>query len=733
MKHKESHILMHLRRIISLTFFVCFVDVKAVIALKAYDFGDLTTKIAHNYYKTFKPTQHTAANNDPLHIPPKGKVVNINDVNLSETTQRKVVLRTIFSNLDTEPTRGMHILNFHAWNDLKLFFGSKTNPQRHLLSLINKTTTVLGECALATLLVTPTSDIPTLTNRQKTIKFFIDNLTCYNDAKQILHNYRHIEPRLLTFWVSIDPLSSQAYKEYMAKRFISTEPSKNKVAKNLHYRIFLRNLRDIYGEIASIPIIGATWSCINFLGLNIFNFHKVPGKKFIGSAVSLKESFETVGLFIPGYSIKFSIDNYLKIKNAGGKPSALPFLGVFITNSLSAWRIYCGVKNYKEYSMVFQNLAARLKDVQIFLTTIQKLDKLIKSNPQLEEAYGSSIKAIRALIERRHESSEIGTMLQNLLTMSLDKWSYFYNKNSQLLATYYLFEEHKDCFKAAMYELGCLDSLIGIASLIKTCQENHPRHIYTLTKFLSRQEQSTPLVKFCAMWNPLLNVETVVNNELDMASNKVRNMVLCGPNAGGKSSFLTSSAISVLLSQTFGIAPASDATITPFNKISTFIERGDDFSKGSSLFMVEVDKMRKHVNRLEQAQSDEFIFAIFDEPFSGTNPVEGGASTYSILSYIAQYPNAMHIVASHYPILMRLEHNVKGRGIKNFKVFLKACPPDQTLYNTYKVVPGESNQTAALNILKQHGYNNALVKQAEHIIKQQENLNKTRGNNHKPS
>ena len=57
------------------------------------------------------------------------------------------------------------------------------------------------------------------------------------------------------------------------------------------------------------------------------------------------------------------------------------------------------------------------------------------------------------------------------------------------------------------------------------------------------------------MWHPSFQSSGVVKNNFSLgtANQKSRNALITGPNAGGKSTFLKSIAISVLFSQTLGI------------------------------------------------------------------------------------------------------------------------------------------------------------------------------------
>jgi DNA mismatch repair protein MutS len=218
-----------------------------------------------------------------------------------------------------------------------------------------------------------------------------------------------------------------------------------------------------------------------------------------------------------------------------------------------------------------------------------------------------------------------------------------------------------------MYELGELDAFVAIATLMKEAQDHSTAHAYVFTKFLDRSQKQKPYVKLEEMWNPFLDAKVAVGNavSMDAAAGGVSNIILTGPNAGGKSTFLTGVTTSLLLSQTFGIAPAKEATLTPFDKINTYINITDDIAAGKSLFMAEVDRAQKHINLLAGLQKDEFSFSIFDEPFSGTNPTEGAAAEYSVLEAIADYANTLNIVATHYPIVMLLEENAPEKGFVN--------------------------------------------------------------------
>ena len=141
--------------------------------------------------------------------------------------------------------------------------------------------------------------------------------------------------------------------------------------------------------------------------------------------------------------------------------------------------------------------------------------------------------------------------------------------------------------------------------------------------------------------------------------------------------------------------------------------------------MAEVDRAQKHINLLSELRQDEFSFSIFDEPFSGTNPKEGAAAEYSVLETMADYPNTLNIVATHYPIVMLLEANCPEKGFANYKVYITYEGAEKKLNYTYKVIPGKSSQAIAIDILEEQGYDTQFLKRAREIIKHPERYQST--------
>ena len=658
----------------------------------------LVNKVTDAYIKAF-PSEVVNAPTDPNQATEKKfKPVERTQVTLSDVKKRTVVLNEVFAKselCDDYIAQIPPILNVHAWKDLHLFCGDTATPGFNLLARINRTLTTLGEGALALLLATPTHHIKEIQNRQQIIQLLSKEQGVHDPLKAWLTTFSKQESSMLSFWTDTDPLYTKEYHTYMHNRFYTKSQTVNHSAKSLQWRkVLKRDIKDIGLNFITYPLLGAT-----FAGVSVF----VQGMGTDDKSIPFKMS-------IPFY-------NFYTAHTMTQDNSSWIYIIPSVITAHSLWQYYKGYSNYQEYAQVLRNLAGRMASVQSFVHTIEKINTLVVNHPKLEEVYGKNLIAIRALLNLTTQDGQLGELLTNLKKMPLTSWSYFFNNAGKLLASHKLFIAHKEIFHNAMYELGQLDAFLGMATLMEEVKAKKS-HTYNFVTLLPRDQKKVPYIEIKEMWNPFLDPTVAVGNNLAMdgAKGGLRNMILTGPNAGGKSTFLTGITNTLLLSQVFGIAPAQSITLTPFDKLNTYIDVTDDIAAGKSLFMAEVDRFQQHLTLLEALKKEEFSFTIFDEPFSGTNPTEGAAAEYSVLNYIAKYTNALNIVATHYPIVMLLEQKAPNKGFRNYKVFINYHGRGAKIDYTYKVVPGKSNQAIAIDILEEQGYATEMLEQARDII-----------------
>ncbi len=668
----------------------------------------LSQEIADHYIKSFGNTSNKIDLKEE-EINKKRKIYEVRPPELGPINKTQVIFNDIFTNSELFhilEKNMKHILNEYSWDDLKIVYGTTSAPSYHLLSKVNKTYSAMGEAILASMLVTPILNIKLLKIRQQIIKKFINHVLDTQKIKSALKIFKDSENSLLSFWTKKDPMYGKDYIKYMNSYFYSKKNKNfNKSAGRLEsYKRFFRD----------------------FVGIQF---------KFIWPAVAIG-TLETIFLcsgaqkdaysylrrgihprLIPGWSLYYINKNN---SNKSGSAIAIDNVTSVLYNLSYGWSIYAGISNYNEYSGVLKRLALRMSDIQNFVKSIEKISDIISKNSDLENIYAPKLVQIRKLLNT-NPKTELGRLIGYMKSLPLKSWSYFFNNSGKLLSSYKLFLEHKDSFADALFEIGQLDVFISIATLLQDSESYNKDNCYTFTKFLDRSQKRKPYIKIENMWNPFLDSKIAVTNSIYMdAVNGIRNIILTGPNAGGKSTFLTGVATTILLSQVFGIGPAKEIIITPFYKISTYINISDDIAAGKSLFIAEADRAQKHIKTLTKLKENEFSFTIMDELFSGTNPYEGEAAAYSIMEYLSKYDNALNIIATHFPIVMLLEDNVPNGRFKNYKVFIKKRPEDKKILYTFKVLPGKSTQAIAIDILEQQGYDISMLKRAREIISNRE-------------
>jgi DNA mismatch repair protein MutS len=188
-------------------------------------------------------------------------------------------------------------------------------------------------------------------------------------------------------------------------------------------------------------------------------------------------------------------------------------------------------------------------------------------------------------------------------------------------------------------------------------------------------------------------------------------MIVTGPNAAGKSTFIKSIILNVLMSQTLGIACATEFSLTPFYFINSQINIPD--SKGvESLFEAEMYRCKYNLDIVKDIPKTRKAIVIMDELFNSTNVVEGVSAGYSILNKLSSYKNVLTILTTHYPYLTKVPNFVRYK----IDATIDKENTDSINYN-YKLSKGLSKQYLALRILKKNDFDPDLIEFAKQIQK----------------
>ena len=187
------------------------------------------------------------------------------------------------------------------------------------------------------------------------------------------------------------------------------------------------------------------------------------------------------------------------------------------------------------------------------------------------------------------------------------------------------------------------------------------------------------------------SVENPVPNDFDLRS---ENCVITGPNAAGKSTLIKALLINTIVSQTFGLAFATEFEMTPFYFITSQINIPDVKGK-ESLFEAEMYRSKFNLDIVKQVPSDRKCLVVMDEMFNTTNVVEGVSGAYGILRNLCKSSNACTIVTTHYSIL------AKTKGVKACQMEVDQ-DTGASIRFPYILTDGISKQFVAIELLKNH-------------------------------
>lgn len=225
--------------------------------------------------------------------------------------------------------------------------------------------------------------------------------------------------------------------------------------------------------------------------------------------------------------------------------------------------------------------------------------------------------------------------------------------------------------------------------------------------FASYTDNVQPYVLLQGARHPCLEHD-VVKNDFEL---KDRNVIITGPNAGGKSTFIKTFITCIILSQTVCISPSDVCELTPFKNIVSQINIPDCKGK-ESLFEAEMHRCQENLSLLKR-DGEQRTIIVMDEIFNSTNPIEGISGAYAIAKQISNYTNCLLIFTTHYVYLTKLEKVTKRFVNYRMNVIIE----DDVIKFPYKLQRGVSKQYIALELLRKNGFDQDILDEALQIKK----------------
>jgi DNA mismatch repair protein MutS len=571
-----------------------------------------------------------------------------------------------------------------TWKDLNLFAGQKDITQ-YLADKIDRTHTCFGKAQLYTMLSQPSTDFELLKQRQEIIKLMLDNPNLYNQLNDALQKLKETENLFLSFWCN-DQIYQAAKRRYYAFATQKITDSFNRNARLLELRNTLDHTQRLLwagsGALAALllPLFGISY---------LTHYSLSPGTKKI--AQHLQSSNNPLGGILTTMS-----DN--KCLHAGMNIAVGGYAGLCVKEAVG-W--------VRDNFVLDACMQTRLCYAAAYINAMQNLKNIIDSHPALKSSLQSS-NLLCSAFEHAQTNRDVKKLLEALSADCFKGKLCLFSDKGIIYLAFKLMHENKEYFEDALSAVGELDAYMSLAQLYKEHEGKQAQ--FSFAKF---KKDGSPSIQLKEFWNPFINPEKVITNSVMLGGDSMRrDMIITGPNAGGKSTLLKAIAITVIMAQSFGIAPAQEVIITPFDKIISYLNITDDIGSGNSLFKAQVLRAQQLLDTVGQLKDKQFGFFIIDEMFNGTSPKEAEAAAFSVAKNIGQFQNAICIIATHFPLITTLE--TQTQNFANYNVSV-----EQTRGNIkypFKLLPGISHQHIAIDILRAEGFNGQIIDDAKAIL-----------------
>lgn len=179
-----------------------------------------------------------------------------------------------------------------------------------------------------------------------------------------------------------------------------------------------------------------------------------------------------------------------------------------------------------------------------------------------------------------------------------------------------------------------------------------------------------------------------------------RSALVTGSNMAGKTTFIRTVAINVILAQTLHFTLAEKAVL-PRAIVRSSIRREDHLASGQSYFFAEIARVRTF---LEAVEAGPLRLFVIDEIFRGTNTVERIASSAAVLRHLGE--RHLVLVTTHDLELQELLGEAYDMFHFEEQVVDGGCAFD------YQLRPGPARSRNAIRLLGSCGYPESLTREA---------------------
>lgn len=244
------------------------------------------------------------------------------------------------------------------------------------------------------------------------------------------------------------------------------------------------------------------------------------------------------------------------------------------------------------------------------------------------------------------------------------------------------YQAFRDCIQS----LALLDCLLSLATVAS--QPGYVKPEYTDDIGINVEQGRHPMVE-------QLLLDAYVPNDIDLASDHTRALLITGPNMGGKSSYVRQVALIAIMGQIGSYVPAASAKLGMLDAVFTRMGAFDNMMAGESTFMVELSETS---DILKQATPRSLI--VLDELGRGTSTHDGVAIAEAVLDYVVRETKSLTLFITHYQNLSAMANRFERSELKNVHMKFEESGADgQEVTFLYELGDGVAHRSYGLVLL----------------------------------
>lgn len=194
--------------------------------------------------------------------------------------------------------------------------------------------------------------------------------------------------------------------------------------------------------------------------------------------------------------------------------------------------------------------------------------------------------------------------------------------------------------------------------------------------------------------HPLIPEEQRVNNSFSIAGTAKVDLIT-GSNMAGKSTFLRSLGINIILAYTGSPVCAKNFTVS-ISRLMSSMRITDNLAENTSTFYAELKKLKSIIDEVNRHEK---VFILLDEILRGTNSLDRHTGSAALIKQLIK-ENAVALIATHDVELAKLEKDFPS-NISNYHFDVQVA--GEELYFDYKLKQGICTSLNAYLLMKKIG------------------------------